>query len=225
MKRALITGITGQDGSYLAECLLSKGYKVHGVIRRASTFNTQGIGLATVKWMNFMNAGDTFYNKCNRNIYKFREFRCKCYFIYGCWMVSYSTDEKCLRMPKPLKYLKSRMCFSHNASFIDARVLRKYYYDIEYKIAGDYDFFYKLKNENYIFKYVSLIISVADAGGISNVNIWTALRERIKVVSSYHQKNFFYSLFRHFLSDLFESILLFLIKPILNNNLKNNQTN
>ncbi len=40
MRRALITGITGQDGSYLAEFLLSKGYEVHGLIRRASTFNT-----------------------------------------------------------------------------------------------------------------------------------------------------------------------------------------
>jgi GDPmannose 4,6-dehydratase len=39
-KRALITGITGQDGSYLAELLLKKGYEVHGLIRRASTFNT-----------------------------------------------------------------------------------------------------------------------------------------------------------------------------------------
>ena len=40
MKKALITGITGQDGSYLAELLLGKGYEVHGIIRRASTFNT-----------------------------------------------------------------------------------------------------------------------------------------------------------------------------------------
>lgn len=40
MQKALITGITGQDGSYLAELLLSKGYEVHGLIRRASTFNT-----------------------------------------------------------------------------------------------------------------------------------------------------------------------------------------
>src|SRR5680860_1229598 len=40
-KRALITGVTGQDGSYLAELLLAKGYEVHGLIRRASTFNTQ----------------------------------------------------------------------------------------------------------------------------------------------------------------------------------------
>ena len=43
MKKALITGITGQDGSYLAELLLSKGYEVHGLIRRASTFNTRRI--------------------------------------------------------------------------------------------------------------------------------------------------------------------------------------
>ena len=43
MKKALITGITGQDGSYLAELLLEKGYEVHGIIRRASTFNTDRI--------------------------------------------------------------------------------------------------------------------------------------------------------------------------------------
>jgi GDPmannose 4,6-dehydratase len=42
-KRALVTGITGQDGSYLTELLLSKGYEVHGIVRRASTFNTQRI--------------------------------------------------------------------------------------------------------------------------------------------------------------------------------------
>ena len=43
MKKALITGITGQDGSYLAELLLEKGYEIHGIIRRASTFNTSRI--------------------------------------------------------------------------------------------------------------------------------------------------------------------------------------
>lgn len=43
MKRALITGITGQDGSYLAEFLLKNGYEIHGLIRRASTFNTERI--------------------------------------------------------------------------------------------------------------------------------------------------------------------------------------
>ncbi len=43
MKKALITGVTGQDGSYLAELLLEKGYEVHGIKRRASSFNTDRI--------------------------------------------------------------------------------------------------------------------------------------------------------------------------------------
>ena len=43
MKKALITGITGQDGSFLAELLLEKGYEVHGIIRRSSSFNTTRI--------------------------------------------------------------------------------------------------------------------------------------------------------------------------------------
>ena len=40
MKKALISGITGQDGSFLAEFLLQKGYEVHGIMRRSSSFNT-----------------------------------------------------------------------------------------------------------------------------------------------------------------------------------------
>ncbi len=43
MKKALITGITGQDGAYLAEFLLDKGYEVHGIKRRSSLFNTDRI--------------------------------------------------------------------------------------------------------------------------------------------------------------------------------------
>ena len=43
IKKALITGVTGQDGSYLAELLLKKGYEVHGIKRRSSSFNTQRI--------------------------------------------------------------------------------------------------------------------------------------------------------------------------------------
>ena len=43
MKKALITGITGQDGSYLAELLISKNYEVHGIVRRSSVSNTERI--------------------------------------------------------------------------------------------------------------------------------------------------------------------------------------
>ena len=47
MKKALITGITGQDGSYLAELLLEKGYEVHGIVRRSSTENFERIAHLT----------------------------------------------------------------------------------------------------------------------------------------------------------------------------------
>ena len=51
MKRALVTGITGQDGAYLAEFLLEKGYEVHGIKRRASSFNTNASIICTVSCM------------------------------------------------------------------------------------------------------------------------------------------------------------------------------
>src|SRR5260370_35092058 len=50
MKRALVTGITGQDGSYLAELLLSKDYEVHGIKRRSSSFNTSRIDGILPDW-------------------------------------------------------------------------------------------------------------------------------------------------------------------------------
>ena len=57
MKRALITGITGQDGSYLADLLLEKGYEVHGIIRRASTFNTARIPTAVCEVDFYLESG------------------------------------------------------------------------------------------------------------------------------------------------------------------------
>ena len=54
-KKALITGITGQDGSYLAEFLLEKGYEIHGIVRRASTFNRGRIEHLRQKYLHFEN--------------------------------------------------------------------------------------------------------------------------------------------------------------------------
>ncbi|MDX1964652.1 MAG: GDP-mannose 4,6-dehydratase [Pirellulales bacterium] len=73
MKRALITGITGQDGSYLAELLLDKGYEVHGIIRRSSSFNTKRIDPIyqdphTVGTKLFLHYGDLADGTCLRRI-------------------------------------------------------------------------------------------------------------------------------------------------------------
>jgi len=59
MKKALITGVTGQDGSYLAELLLSKGYEVHGVIRRSSTINTRRLDKI---WKDPHESGVAYFN-------------------------------------------------------------------------------------------------------------------------------------------------------------------
>ena len=68
MKQALITGITGQDGSYLAELLLSKGYVVHGIKRRSSSFNTDRVDplYEAGKWGNqlFVHYGDVADGGC-----------------------------------------------------------------------------------------------------------------------------------------------------------------
>lgn len=59
MKKALISGITGQDGSYLAELLLQKGYEVHGILRRSSSFNTGRIEhLYFDEWLHLLNDTD-----------------------------------------------------------------------------------------------------------------------------------------------------------------------
>lgn len=60
MKVALITGITGQDGSFLAEFLIEKGYEVHGVLRRSSSFNTERIEhLYLDEWVRDMKKNDS----------------------------------------------------------------------------------------------------------------------------------------------------------------------
>ena len=67
MKRALITGVTGQDGSYLAELLLSKGYEVHGLIRRHSTPGTKRIDhIVNEKF--FLHYGDVTDSLCLTNL-------------------------------------------------------------------------------------------------------------------------------------------------------------
>lgn len=73
MKKALLTGVTGQDGSYLAEFLLSKGYEVHGIVRRSSTFNTERIDHIyqdrhDVQAKIFLHYGDLSDSTCLRRI-------------------------------------------------------------------------------------------------------------------------------------------------------------
>ena len=73
MKKALITGITGQDGSYLAELLLSKGYEVHGIKRKSSSLNTERVDhiyqiliKIVIIFMHYGDLTDSSNNKTNK---------------------------------------------------------------------------------------------------------------------------------------------------------------
>ena len=68
MKKALITGITGQDGSYLAEFLIEKGYKVYGLVRRSSVINRQRIEDLYFKEYNYVKKSSNF-------LWRFRRFK------------------------------------------------------------------------------------------------------------------------------------------------------
>ena len=74
MKKALIFGVTGQDGSYLAEFLLEKNYKVHAVKRKSSSYNTNRIDHVLEKEKNFIYTGCQILNKNIFNGYKVKNF-------------------------------------------------------------------------------------------------------------------------------------------------------
>ena len=81
-KRALITGITGQDGSYLAELLLTKGYDVHGIIRRTSMFNRQRIEDARARALAAKQVYDLpMHHQCFQYRLMYRE-SVQCLFVY-----------------------------------------------------------------------------------------------------------------------------------------------
>jgi GDP-D-mannose dehydratase len=69
MKKALIIGITGQDGSYLAELLLAKGYEVHGLIRRASTFTTGSGTIRLLEAIRIANVDCRFYQASSSEMF------------------------------------------------------------------------------------------------------------------------------------------------------------
>ena len=115
MKKALITGITGQDGSYLTEFLLEKGYEIHGIIRRSSSFNTSRIdhlyndkNVYNQKQLILIHPG---VSKLSNGIF-FHSFFKLMRLRYGCEIIKFKVK---------LKKLKTIVAF---ASFISCSLLK-----------------------------------------------------------------------------------------------------
>lgn len=122
---------------------------------------------ATGEWLNFMNAGDTFYNEqVLENVFRDNNWE-NTDVIYGDVIYIYPNRED-IRKAVPLKRINVGIPFCHQSVFVRTKLQQKYLFDTTYKICADYDFFYNLYKKGYSFKYKELIVAKYLAGGLSS---------------------------------------------------------
>ena len=140
----------------------------------------KGIKYANGEWIIFLNSGDLF---CNNDVLK------KIYsyklsdndVIYGDTIVN--NNEFNYRINAKLFNKNSiNMPFCHQSSFVKSHLLKKYNFDLKYKICSDFNFFIKIKKKEKIFKKINLIISTVEAGGLSDKNRLIAFIENFKII-------------------------------------------
>ncbi len=141
----------------------------------------KGLKKAIGDWVIFMNAGDWFFDKDVLNkIFAEVNFS-GVDFIYGNHEVRYPSMTRVHYASKDLDYLKFNNVFSHQTLFNRTEVLKKYPYNLKYKLVADFDSFYYHYLNGYKFKYVDSKISSILAGGISEQGS-TAVLERQEIV-------------------------------------------
>ena len=162
----------------------------------------KGIKYANGEWIIFLNSGDLFYkNNILKKIYSYKLSENDV--IYGDTIVN-NKEFKYKINGKLFNKNSINIPFCHQSSFVKSHLLKKYNFDLEYKICSDFDFFIKIKKKKKIFKKVNLIISTIEAGGLSDKNRFKAFIENSKII------------FRHALSfkNIFKIIFFFLFLSI-----------
>jgi glycosyltransferase involved in cell wall biosynthesis len=143
----------------------------------------KGINIATGEWINFMNSGDIFSsNDIIQQLLMRDLFNGGKSIIYGNRIIR--QNEKSFKQESNLKTIKYRMDIFHQSCFIPTLLHKKIRFNISYKIAGDYDFFYKMTNSNVPFIKTNLYICIFLDGGISSKNIKRHIREVMKVINT-----------------------------------------
>lgn len=137
----------------------------------------KGVRKTTGQWLNFMNAGDSFYNK-EVLFNLFENFNGKQVdVLYGDTMIK-CLNKSCIKKAFPLETMCKSLPFCHQSVFVKTDVMKKYLFDVRFRIAADYNFFYTIYNRNYIFHYMEAIISIYDASdGISSKQREKAYKE------------------------------------------------
>ena len=140
----------------------------------------KGVSLAFGQWINFMNAGDKFYNhEVIRKVFSFMVTE-KYGVIYGDLIVNYLKFKRFIRA-KDIAYIKYGMPFSHQACFVKTRLHKQFPFDLSFKLASDYNFFFNLyKNWLQFFK-VDMIIAENQAFGRTFLDRKDVLTEYKKI--------------------------------------------
>lgn len=137
----------------------------------------KGIAKAQGEWVNFMNAGDYFNDsKVLSQLFEEKDYT-GFDILYGDTYMNLAFG-KILMAPKSIDYLHKKMAFCHQSVFVRSSVLRKHPFDLQYKLAADYESFYHFYTHNLKFKYCQMPISVFDSEyGASSANRLQVNRE------------------------------------------------
>ncbi len=155
----------------------------------------KGAEKATGTWVNFMNSGDSFLNNESLNDV-FKNDNSHFDVIYGS-VKCFNKYESLVIHPKRLAEIKNHMIFCHQSSFVRTELIKKYKFNLKYKIAADYNLFYSLYKDNYLFKELPNCISIFEAdNGISSNNFYLLNKEFLlinKKWSKFYSRLLFYN--------------------------------
>jgi glycosyltransferase involved in cell wall biosynthesis len=152
----------------------------------------KGIGLASGDWINFMNAGDCFYNsEVINNLYKYDD-HADVQIIFGNHQVRYSSGRERFVTAGMVENLYRGSQFCHQATFVNARYHKFNTFNFHTKIVADFEFFYTAWKNEAIFKFVPETISLCEAGGISDLKRIDSIVGWWNVVDKNRRVNMFY---------------------------------
>ena len=148
----------------------------------------KGIKLSTGDWVNFLNAGDLFYNYDLFNLI-FDQFDCNLFdVVYGDFIAVDNINQSEVKVEaKPINHIFSGMVFSHQSVMIKSEIIKIYPFDVKYKIAADFDQILLLYISNYKFLNTQLIFSKITIDGVSYSSLDT-IKEYISILQKHNTK-------------------------------------
>jgi glycosyltransferase involved in cell wall biosynthesis len=177
----------------------------------------KGIIKAIGEWILFLNCGDAFYSNTILNDIHEYLINTKADVVYGDSINLYSHNIRKKSKASDMKKIKSKMPFCHQSCFVRVKIARNNLFDLKYKICADYNLFYILYNNGYIFQYIPFVISnFSHIDGFAIQNEFTLLNERFIINTSKKTIVFYlrygYALLRLFIRKILPSKLISLYR-------------